>query len=212
MAISVQPRLRPSRWHWPLGKEPSPTGGTLAQNPASNVKLAGVFLQLGGVSFGGKSTNSYLFQELVRRRGWMSNEDFAETYALAKLLPGATGPSLVVTVAQRLQGPWAGFFCLGAFTVPGALLMLAASALLFGQALPAWAMNGLNGGAAASLGLLLASTLQMAGSARNARLWPVFAAAAFAGSAVLQMNFMLLLLSLSAASILANRSRKEASK
>ena len=170
--------------------------------------LARLFLQIGASSFGGKSTSSCLFQELVRRRGWIASEDFTEAYALAKLLPGATGSALVLTVTQLLRGPLASFVCLGAFTLPGAGLMLGASAMLFDRPLPAWAVEGMNGGAAASLGLLLASSLQMAESARTARLWPLFAAAAFAGSVIFQFNFVLLLAGLGVLSVIVNRGNK----
>ena len=190
----------------------SATAETTVEPPVGLAVLSRVLLQLGAMSFGGKSTNSYLFQELVRRRGWVSNEDFTEAFALAKLLPGSTGSNLVVTVTQLFRGPRAGLLCLAAFTLPGALLMLAASVLLFGQALPAWAMQALDGGAAAALGLLLASSLQMAQSARKARLWLPFAMAAFLGSAILQLNFVGLLASLGAASVFANRGQKVVAK
>jgi chromate transporter len=214
MAISVhafQPRipLRACREHPDTGRQ---AGCGEYDSPAPSVgALARLLLQLGAVSFGGKSTNSYLFQELVRRRGWLRSDDFAETYALAKLLPGGTGPNLVVAATQLMRGPAAGFLCLGAFTLPGALLMMAASILLFGAPLPIWALNGMNGAAAAALGLLLASSLQMASSARQARLWLPFTVAAFVGTA-LQVNFVVLLVGLGAASVVANRGQKVAPK
>ena len=202
------------RWRFSLRRAvdqpmvPTGTAPVAVQRGVGLWPLWRVFLQLGAISLGGKSTNSYLFQELTRRRGWVATEDFTETYALAKVLPGATGANLVLAVAQLLRGPLAGFWCLAAFTLPGALLMLAASVLLFGTPLPGWAQHALNGGAAAALGLLLASSLQMADAARKARLWFLFAVAAFVGSAVWQLNFGLLLVGLGAASVLANRGQK----
>ena len=91
-------------------------------------------------------------------------------------------------------------------------MMLAASVVLFATPLPAWAMSGLNGGAAAALGLLLASSIQMTQGARKARLWLPFAAVAFAGSAMLQLNFVLALVGLGAASVAVNHSWKVVTK
>jgi len=214
MAISIhalQPALRLPAWRRASQKESS-TNQARDRAVPSLGSVGRVFLQLGAVSFGGKSTNSYLFQELVRRRGWVADDDFTETYALAKLLPGGTGPNLVVAVGQLLRGPMSGMLCLGSFTLPGALMMLAATILLFGTPLPGWALNGMNGGAAAALGLLLASSLQMAGPARKARLWLPFATAAFLGSTIFQVNFVVLLLGLGAVSVLANRGQKVVTK
>jgi chromate transport protein ChrA len=67
--------------------------------------LALTFLQLGVTSVGGKSTQTYLFQEFVRRRGWLDGDDFAECYTLAKLLPGPTGANTAIAAAQVMRGP-----------------------------------------------------------------------------------------------------------
>jgi chromate transport protein ChrA len=92
--------------------------------------------------------------------------------------------------------------------LPGALLMLGASVMLFGSPLPAWAQNGLNCGAAASVGLLLASCVQMSEAARNARLWLLFAAAAFVGGTIFEINLGLLIVGLGTMSLMLNRGRR----
>src|SRR5207302_10570949 len=110
--------------------------------------------------------------------------------------PGSPVANLAVSVVQLLRGPWAALYCLLPFMLPGAVIMFGVSLLLFHAALPVWANHGLLGGAAGALGLLLATTLQMANSARKAKYWMVFLPVAALASAILQGNFLLLLVGL----------------
>ncbi|MGA0614172.1 chromate transporter [Paracoccus sp. KR1-242] len=111
-------------------------------------------LKVGSLSFGGGLTG-WLHREFVQRRGWVSDDDFSATLAIAQVLPGANVVNLVVCLGEELRGPLGAVACVTGFLLPPVLSVLGL-ALLFdrlGQ-FPAVeiAMLGI---ACAALGMLL---------------------------------------------------------
>jgi chromate transporter len=52
-------------------------------------RLAGIYLRLGNLTFGGGDpTMAALYSELVKSRGWLTQEKYAVIYALARITPG----------------------------------------------------------------------------------------------------------------------------
>jgi len=85
------------------------------------------FLKLGVMSFGGPIAHlGYYREELVVRRQWLSEEDFADLVALCQFLPGPAssqvGFSLGVLRGRGLLGGLAAWI---AFTLPSAVIMFA---------------------------------------------------------------------------------------
>jgi chromate transporter len=74
------------------------------------------FLRLGCTSFGG-GTGSWVYREMVQRRGWIDEQAFLAEMALGQSLPGANGIKMSVLVGRRLKGG------AGAFVAPSALLL-----------------------------------------------------------------------------------------
>src|SRR5271166_6832238 len=71
----------------PMSKRGSPPGGSAPRGSTMEVLLA--FLRLGCLSFGGPIAHlGYFRTEFVERRGWVSDESFAEIVALTQSLPG----------------------------------------------------------------------------------------------------------------------------
>lgn len=90
----------------------------------SLLQLAGVMLKVGATGFG-LGMVGVLQQEVVTRRGWLKQADFADGLALANLLPGPIAVDVAVYVGYRLRG-WAGATaCLIALLVPAFVIMLA---------------------------------------------------------------------------------------
>src|SRR4029079_16805643 len=50
--------------------------------------LLSVFFRVGLASFGG-STAAFLYREVVKTRGWMSEEEFLAALTLSQVMPGA---------------------------------------------------------------------------------------------------------------------------
>lgn len=173
------------------------------QKPTA-LEMALALLMIGATSFG-RSPSPYVLQEFVRRRRWVTPEDFAEGYALAKLLPGPTASNLILYLVQMLTGPGVAALYLLPYAAPGAVVMLVASVFLFGHTWPLWLSAALAGASAAVLGLLLANVAQMMPAARKSRCWLLIALASFLGSAVLQANVIVVLLICGGASVWLNR-------
>ncbi|HML18091.1 MAG TPA: chromate transporter [Bryobacteraceae bacterium] len=68
-------------------------------------RLATVFLRIGNTTFGGGDpTMAALQRELVQRRAWLTAEDFALAYALARITPGTNVVAFCVAVGARILG------------------------------------------------------------------------------------------------------------
>jgi chromate transporter len=104
------------------------------QVPAATV--ARVFLQLGVTAFGGPAAHMGLMHEqVVRRRRWIDDGEFADLMAASNLIPGPNSTELALHVGRRVAG-WPGFFAAGAaFILPAAAMVwaLAAVYVRYGQ-------------------------------------------------------------------------------
>lgn len=68
-------------------------------------RLAAVFLRIGNTTFGGGDpTMAALQRELVERKGWLTAEDFALAYSLARITPGTNVVAFCVGVGARILG------------------------------------------------------------------------------------------------------------
>ena len=91
-------------------------------------ELATLFLTLGTTAFGGPAAHIALMEhEVVRRRGWLSREEFLDLLAATNLIPGPNSTELAIHVGQRRAGG-PGLLVAGAcFILPAALLTLLAA-------------------------------------------------------------------------------------
>ncbi len=136
------------------------------------VSLQSLFLmclQIGLFSFGG-GLSGWIYQEVVVRRRWMSEEEFLSGLALCQVMPGINVTNLIVYIGQRVRGI-AGA-CVGLvglivgpfFVVIGLVMVYERIAGL------AWLQAAFDGMAAAALGLLMMIGLK--GAQRVARVLP----------------------------------------
>jgi chromate transport protein ChrA len=165
--------------------------------------LSLVLLWIGATSFGG-STPPYFYEQLVRRRGWIKPDDFAEGYAVGRLLPGPTGANTLAYLIQTIRGPLVAAYCLLPYALPSVLIMLALSIALAAPVHNVYINGALMGAAMGGIGVLVATVIQLMGSARRARLWPLVALLAFILNGLLGLNFVVTLLVLSLVSVLCN--------
>src|SRR3954451_1304044 len=94
---------------------------TVAPEPKrlSIAELAAPFLKLGTIAFGGPAAHIAMMEdELVRRRGWITREEFLDLLGAATLLPGPTSTEVALHIG-RLRGGWRGLLVTGfAFILP----------------------------------------------------------------------------------------------
>ena len=92
---------------------------------AAYLEIAQVFLKLGLTSFGGPVAHlGYFHEEIVRRRRWIEETDYADLVALCQFLPGPASSQVVFGLGRHragLPGACLASFC---FTLPSALLMI----------------------------------------------------------------------------------------
>ena len=89
-------------------------------------KLAVVFLKLGTVAFGGPAAHIAMMEdEFVRRRAWLSRQEFLDLVGAASLIPGPSSTEVAIYVGYRRAG-WRGLLIAGVcFILPAALLVTA---------------------------------------------------------------------------------------
>jgi chromate transporter len=97
--------------------------------PASRAQrlweLAGLFLKLGLIGFGGPAAHLALMeQECVRQRRWLSHEEFIDMVGATNLVPGPNSTELAIHIG-RLRAGGAGLVVAGAcFILPAMLLVM----------------------------------------------------------------------------------------
>lgn len=85
-----------------------------------------VFLRLGVTSFGGPIAHlGYFRAELVERRKWLSDQNYAELVALCQFLPGPASSQVGFGLGLYRSGFRGAIAAFVAFTLPSAALMLA---------------------------------------------------------------------------------------
>jgi hypothetical protein len=78
-----------------------------AAKPASLLELAGLFLKLGAIAFGGPPAHIAMMEdEVVARRGWLTREQFLDFLGATNLIPGPNSTEMAIHVG-RVRG-WLG--------------------------------------------------------------------------------------------------------
>lgn len=97
-------------------------------------------------------------RELIDRQGWLTQEDYAVAYALARITPGTNVLAFCAAVAWRILGVLGSVAAVIAVTLPSAAL-----AVLFTVGYEAWRKNALVtaaiGGTAAAVAGMMFSTV-----------------------------------------------------
>lgn len=84
------------------------------------------FLKLGLTSFGGPIAHlGYFRDEIVVRRRWLSEVEYADLVALCQFLPGPASSQVGFALGLYRAGPLGAFAAWAAFTLPSALLLVA---------------------------------------------------------------------------------------
>ena len=89
-------------------------------------ELALVFLKLGTIAFGGPAAHIAMMEdEVVRRRHWMTRDEFLDLLGAANLIPGPNSTELAIHVGHRQRG-WLGLLIAGVcFILPAMLIVTA---------------------------------------------------------------------------------------
>jgi chromate transporter len=102
-----------------MGARPRAEKGALAE-------VGLYFLRLGFTAFGGPAAHIAMMEEdVVRRRGWLSHEEFLDMLGATNLIPGPNSTEMAIHIGLVRAG-WPGLALAGAcFIVPAAAVTLA---------------------------------------------------------------------------------------
>lgn len=89
-------------------------------------ELAMLFTRLGVTAFGGPAAHIAMMQEeVVRRRKWLSDEEFLDLLSATQLIPGPNSTEMAIHIGHRRAG-FAGLLVAGAcFIIPAVVIVLA---------------------------------------------------------------------------------------
>lgn len=88
-------------------------------------EVAGVFLKLGCISFGGPVAHlGYFREEFVAKRGWLGDAEYADLVALCQFLPGPASSQTVFALGMRRAGLPGAVTASVCFIAPSAALMI----------------------------------------------------------------------------------------
>jgi len=92
---------------------------------ASLLQLAGLFLKIGTVAFGGPPAHIAMMEDdVVARRGWLTREQFLDFLGAANLIPGPTSTEMAIYVGRTQRG-WPGLLVAGScFILPSTVLVV----------------------------------------------------------------------------------------
>src|SRR2546425_6083012 len=102
----------------------APTATERTSPPA----LARLFLKLGTIGFGGPAAHIAMMEdEVVRRRGWLTREEFLDYLGATNLIPGPNSTELAIHIGYARAG-WPGLLVAGAALIfPAALIVAGVS-------------------------------------------------------------------------------------
>jgi chromate transporter len=91
--------------------------------------LATAFLKLGTIAFGGPAAHIALMEEeFVRRRQWLTHQEFLDRLGAANLIPGPSSTEMAIYIGYTKRG-WPGLIVAGCcFIIPAAILVCAIAA------------------------------------------------------------------------------------
>ena len=107
-----------------------PTSAEIDRAATPLAQVSWLFLRLGATAFGGPAAHIALFHhEVVRRRKWLSDDEFGELLALTNLIPGPNSTEMAIHIGRRMAGWW-GFLLAGTcFILPAAVMVWILAAL-----------------------------------------------------------------------------------
>ena len=88
-------------------------------------ELACLFLKLGTTAFGGPAAHIAMMErEVVRRREWLTHQEFLDLLGATNLIPGPNSTEMAIHIGYRRAG-WRGLLVAGScFILPATLLVM----------------------------------------------------------------------------------------
>src|SRR6202166_2985887 len=114
-----------------MARNENGAGAGAATHDASRTGLKQIalsFLRLGTTAFGGPAAHiAMMGEEFVRRRGWISHEEFLDMLPATNLIPGLISTEMAIHIGHQRAG-WKGLVVGGVcFIIPAMLIVMVAA-------------------------------------------------------------------------------------
>jgi chromate transporter len=153
------------------------------------------FARIGVMSFGGPAAQiAMMHREVVDERGWVSEKDYLSALSFCMLLPGPEAMQLATWIGWRSHGTLGGLIAGGLFVLPGALVVLALSALYAGLGQIPFIAALFTGVQAAVVAVVIEALLRVSKRALKTRAHRLIALAAFLSLFAFALPFPLVIL------------------
>jgi chromate transporter len=186
---------------------PTPAAATTPA-PVTLLRIFIEFLIIGGTSFGG--VVPYLRGGLVTRTGWLDDREFVEMLSICQSLPGLNATNMAVLVGQKLRGPLGALVAIVAMCLPGALLMYVVGVFYREHGDHAAVTGALKGVAAAAVGLILSTVVQLGKKSLDGSADFIFVAVTVVAVMGFHVSVPVALLGVGSAAILWHRPKRAA--
>jgi chromate transporter len=177
---------------------------------AGGVPIARIFLEfltIGATSFGG--VVPYLRGSLVSKQQCLSDKEFVEMLSISQSLPGLNATNMAILVGQKLNGALGAIVAVLGICLPGSLLMFIVGIFYRIHGDHAWATGALKGVAAASVGLVLSTVVQLSKKSLEERFDYLFVALTVLAVNRLHQSVLLTLVVVGLMAVLWHRPRHE---
>jgi chromate transporter len=142
--------------------QPAPVlhGGAREPTSATATQIFLEFLLIGSTSFGG-GVVAYLRSGLVEKRGWLDDRSFVELLSISQSLPGLNSTNMAILAGDRLRGTRGALAAIAGICLPGGFLMFVVGMVYQHHGDHPLATAALKGVAAAAVGLILSTAVQL---------------------------------------------------
>ena len=153
------------------------------------------FLRLGFINIGGPVAQiSMMYNHMVERRHWLSNDRFVKIMAFCHMLPGPEALQLAIYVGYLKRGLLAGILAGLTFIIPGAVVMIVLSWLYVTYGSLPQVGDALFILKPAVLGIIAAGIIKLGRAAIKNYILAALLAGAFLAMRFAGINFLLILL------------------
>jgi chromate transporter len=135
------------------------TGSAAAPSEVSIGLIFREFLIIGASSFGG--VVPYLRGSLVTKRHWVDDKEFVEMLSISQSLPGLNATNMAILVGDKLRGAWGSLAAIAGVCLPGAVVMYIVGVFYRIHGEHVWVTAALKGVAAAAVGLILYTVMNL---------------------------------------------------
>ncbi len=123
----------------------------------SLASLTALYLKIGNTTFGGGNPTMALLQRELIRRDWITREDFALAYSLARVTPGTNVLAFCAATGARVLGLVGALAAVMAVTLPSAVVAVLLTRGFETWRTNPWAIAAIGGIVAAVSGMMWAS-------------------------------------------------------